>query len=407
MKNTVKILTAVILAAILCFGSVTAIAAETAEDLKWNDYSYESGMYYYRTYEYIGTLAEGENTIDPAECDSYRSYAVFNAEKSGYYKIETWPDTSVPETYVDGVAHGESENFYGEYFYLSEGENIIGFYGIYYYDEPCEVNIKYLGDAITDIVYDENDFKDLVVSYDVHFNENYIIDGGPYVYIYGVDFEVIFSENTETFEDCTIYADVDPESGEYSLRFIDYTEPVQITTCKATDIVKSMEITNLDECLSAYSYYTGDTEPEAVPEAVKVTFTDGSTKTYENTDGDTYFGFDVEAPNGREYYSTVSIDYGSDDRIYIVIDFAWEEYARYEISQETADVCDNLEEFGEDNNGLVDKANYDAEWRLDKIFNSDRSFDDKVVLLLGIPGLYTNALFQIFCNFVELLEYYF
>lgn len=410
MKNTVRIITAVILAVIMCVGSVTALAAETGDILKWNYHDYGSGSYYYYDYEYIGTVKEGENTVDPAVSDSYRTYVVFNAEKSGYYRMSSPMSFDIAKDCVDGVAYGmaERETFYDgrfyDYFYIDAGENIIGINGGYYYDEPCSFTVEYLGEEFVDIVCDEALLKDLVEGYDISVNKE---DLSAVIRLY--DFELVFSDITLTVEYGNISAAVNPESGDYSLSFLDYSEPVQITTCKATDIVKSMEITNLDECLSAYGYYNGEVKLANVPAAVKVTFADSSTKTYENINKTTYFGFDVEAPNGREYYSTVDTEYGKGGKIYIVVYFAWEEFARFEVSNENADICNNLGEFNGENEFRVDGAINDITNRLERAFSldSDLPVANRLDLLSGIFGACTNAVFQIFCNFVELLEYYF
>lgn len=410
MKNTVRIITAVILAIIMCVASVTALAAEEKNILKWNYHDYGSGMYYYNDYEYIGTVKEGENAVDTTVSDSYRTYVVFNAEKSGYYRMVAPMSIDVAKDYIDGTAYGaiERETVYDggyyDYFYIEEGENIIGIYGGYYYEEPCSFTIEYLGGELTDIVLDEALLKDLLEGCDISVNKE---ESSAVISVY--DFELVFSEKTVEVESGNLSVTINPESGEYFLTFLDYSEPVQITTCKATDIIKSMEITNLDECLLSYGYYNGEIRLANVPEAVKVTFTDGTVKTYENKNKRSYFGFDVEAPNGREYYSTVDTEYGNDGKVYIELRFAWEEYARYEVSNENADVCDNLGEFNDENGFRIDGAINDITYRLKNAlsFETDLAAADRLGLLSGIFGVCTNAVFQIFCNFVELLEYYF
>ncbi|MBQ3007050.1 MAG: hypothetical protein IJD78_05775 [Clostridia bacterium] len=412
MKNTVKIITAVILAAILCFGSVTAIAAENHGDLKWNYYDYGSGMYYYYNYEYAGELKEGENSIVVSAYDSYRTYYVFDAGKSGYYTVDTWLDCKVPTAYVDGIAYGSAESEYTgkTIFHLSAGENIIGCTGYYFYEDEGEMtvpfNIEYLGEAITDITYAENSFTGLIEGYNFYYTQD---EEEKITVAEAKDLCIKFSETEMEFDYIRVEIETDSETGETFITYLDYKEPVQLGICKATDIVKSMEITNLEECTTAYNYYTESFEPEAVPAGVKVTFTDGSSKTYENTYGDEYFSFEVDAPNGKSYYAYVCYDYGEEDKIYVTAYFADEEYVRHEIKTEDADICDNLGELNDNNDFRVAGAFNDIVYRLRRALSPENGLPvgDRLEYLSGIFGACTNAVFQIFCNFVEFLEYYF
>ena len=89
--------------------------------------------------------------------------------------------------------------------------------------------------------------------------------------------------------------------------------------------------------------------------------------------------------------------------------FADEEYVRHEIKTEDADICDNLGELNDNNDFRVEGAFNDIVYRLRRALSPENGLPvgDRLEYLSGIFGACTNAVFQIFCNFVEFLEYYF
>ncbi|MBQ2973665.1 MAG: hypothetical protein IJE19_04865 [Clostridia bacterium] len=424
MKKIMKKLTAVMLAAMICLAAVPAFAADSEETVYWY---YDDNDSWATSYTCIGEVAEGENTIEYGfenhiEDDYYIPeqyvYLTFEAEKSGYYLFKTdfaSYNIDVPEKYgEDNKVYGyaDCENAYDDdydymYYYLPAGENIIGLEWWTYYSEQYSFDIEYLGDAVNDIIYDESALEDLMEGTDI-----YVYSDEKSASLYNLDYEVVFSEKTVKFEEESLYCDIDPETGEYSLTFLDYSEKADITTIKPEDIVKNVEVVNPDECLAGIEYYDGSVDAVGMLslEEIKVTFADGTVEIYEvDEDGQAV----IELQNGRTYYAGVYYDdwyywnYETDSYEWAMVTyFESKEYSASKLNTTEADFNSNMDRMMDNNKQWFDSATCDAENRINMALSSDTSFTKKLELLSAIPFLYTNALYQAFCNFVELAEYY-
>ncbi len=423
MKKIMKTLTAVILALTLCFACVPAFAEDAAKNVYWY---YKESSTSSDTYTHIGDVKVGENTVEYDFEYNYDEpyqrpllYVAFEAPVGGYYMIgidaDSWISSTmlVPEKYGDdGKVYGYAacEKMDGEckYFYrLPAGKNVIGIDAVMLSSGCANLNIEYLGDAVNDIVCNETMFTDMIEDYDIDIYSNNIAR------LCYFNYEVVFSEKTVKFEENDLYCDIDPETGEYSLTFLDYSERADITTVKHKDIVKDVEVVNPDECLAGVEYYDGtidETGSEYLKE-VKVTFADGTVKIYEL---DEHNSATIRLPNGREaYVSAYYTEHWSyeDDilalyEMKLVTQFAGNDYREYSINTEAADFNSNMDRMMENNKQWFDGATCDAENRINMALSSDTSFTRKLELLSAIPFLYTNALYQAFCNFVEFAEYY-
>lgn len=424
MKKIMKKLTAVMLAAMICLAAVPAFAADSAETVYWY---YDDDDSWATSYTYIGEVTEGENTVEydfenHIEDDDYDIYhyvyLAFEAEKSGYYLFKTdfaSYNVEVPEKYgEDNKVYGyaDCENAYGDdydyiYYYLPEGKNIIGLEWWTYNSEQYSFDIEYLGDAVNDIIYEEAALKDLLL-----YSEITVDYDDNYAKLNNFDYEVVFSEKTVKFEEESLECDIDPETGEYSLTFFDYSEKADITIIKPEDIVKNVEVVNLDECLTGIEYYDGSVDVVGMEnfKEIKVTFADGTVDIYEvNEDGQAA----IELPNGRTYYAGAYYNdwyyWDSETGEYewaLITYFESKEYSANKLNTTEADFNSNMDRMMENNKQWFDSATCDAENRINMALSSDTSFTKKLELLSAIPFLYTNALYQAFCNFVELAEYY-
>ena len=418
-----KTLTAAMLVLTLCFACVPAFAADASENVYWY---YNESSSSPDKYIYIGDVNVGENTVEYDFEYNYDEpylrpllYVAFEAPSDGYYMLgfdtDSWIGSAiqVPEKHgEDGKVYGyalceEKDNECSYIYRLSAGRNVIGIDAVMLSSGSANLNIEYLGDAVNDIVCDETLFTDMIEDYDIDIYSNNIAELSYF------DYEVVFSEKTVKFEEDDLYCDIDPETGEYSLTFLDYSENADITTVKHKDVVKDIEVVNPDDCLTGIEYYDGtvdETGSEYLKE-VKVTFADGTVEIYEL---DEHNSATIRLPNGREaYVSAYYTEHWSyeDDvltlyEMKLVTQFAGKDYREYAINTEAADFEGNFDRLMQNNKEWFDRVNRDASYRLERLSSPEYSADEKILLVIAIPTLYTNAIYQAFCNLVEFAEYY-
>lgn len=421
MKNIMKTLTAAMLVLTLCFACVPAFAADASENVYWY---YNESSSSPDKYIYIGDVNVGENTVEYDFEYNYDEpylrpllYVAFEAPSDGYYMLgfdtDSWIGSAiqVPEKHgEDGKVYGyalceEKDNECSYIYRLSAGRNVIGIDAVMLSSGSANLNIEYLGDAVNDIVCDETLFTDMIEDYEIDIYSNNIAELSYF------DYEVVFSEKTVKFEEDDLYCDIDPETGEYSLTFLDYSENADITTVKHKDIVKDVEVVNPDECLAGIEYYDGSVDAVGLDnfKELKITFADGTVKNYEvDEDGYALIGL----PNGREYYANAYyIIYDWDNETQsgewkLTVFFAGKEYNIYDMKPTAADFESNFEKLTENNKNLFDAAICNTKSRWSRIQSSDYSADEKILIFIGIPTAYTDAIYQTFCNLVEFAEYY-
>ena len=408
MKTTFKRLFAVVLALIMALGSASAFAAE-GEILMWN--IYDADKFY--EFSYAGEYTGEKIVIDNAlENHSYYEYYDFNVTQAGYYTVEVACEGEsfsvlFPERIEDGKAYGYAsyraldsglvnDTFtYKRLYYFSEGESFIGFV---YADADAEIEIEFLGAEITDIEFAE-DFFVGVMGYDIYVHEG----TGPSDTYASVDYaKVVFSSGeTIDIEDqgFLIKHENALVKGENTAEVVlfEYSEPVTITLFEITDYISDVEIINADEYITVTEFYTGDWGFAEINEEAQfsVTFTDGRKETFKEY---------ITLPNGKKYAPSLNI-IGYNDGCMVDVYVADELYATYNAKRVPASFDDNLNQLGYECRRWINRANYDAQYRIEQLGWSD-NISEKVSLVSMIPFLYTNAVFQIFCNFVEFIEYY-
>ena len=304
MKKTLRAIVAALLAAIMALGCTSAFAAESDEKLFWNYYDWE---YYY---DYAGEMNLGENSFASPD-GSYNCYYIFNADKEGYYTLgftnynePTW--IGIPESVEDGTAYNEAEYIYSENnngikrltFKLNEGETIIGFD----FDEEITnetFEIVYEGDKIESVSIDNK----LLLNRDIYNHEEFCE-------IYA-DTNITFSSGSVIKTDYiegTISKDVDKGQNTVSVCLLDETFELTVDVYLITDVVESVEITNIEDYLNAKINYDGYDAYYPINETFTFTMTDGSTQSFVYSD---YEQNSITLPDGTEtyvYLTTENID---------------------------------------------------------------------------------------------------
>ena len=295
MKKITRAIIAALLAAVMAFGCTSAFAAEPADELIWDYYSWE-----YR-YDYAGKLSVGENTITTPK-DSYCCYYLFNAEESGFYTIgftdyayDGW--AGAPEYVDDGIAVNEADciyhrtenNFRRITLKFEKGENIIGF-DLNKAISNKTFEIKYEGKEIDSVSIDDK----LLLNRDI-----YTYDEHCEIY---ADVALTFSSGTEiTIDYVEGVAAKEIEKGKNTVTVTLFDKETELTVdvYPISDVVDSVEISNVDDYLNARVYYNGYDSSFPWDETFTFTFKDGSTQSIVlSSEGDNA----ITLPDGTEAY---------------------------------------------------------------------------------------------------------
>ena len=348
MKKTFRAIVAALLAAVMALGCVSAFAAEPADEIFWDYYGWE------QNYSYAGTLTAGENKFTMPE-DSYYCYCVFNAPESGFYSIgftdyvfDGWIGT--PEAFENGVAYNEAEyfryrtenNFYRPVFRFEKGENIIGF--------DCNT-------AITD--------KTLSIAYEGDKIESVAVDGTLLldrdIYGYG-EFCEIYADAVLTFSSgnkmplnyLEAMTKTDIKSGKNTVKALFFGEEfsVDIDVYLITDVIKSVEIHNVEEYLDAKVYYDGFNGYIPAEETITFTFSDGTEKSMIfNSEHDN----SVTLPDGTKiYYYLESAE--ENGEVFLNVMFSGTVLKSYYCNEEKATANENFSNLASNGQRLFKKS---------------------------------------------------
>ncbi len=407
MKNIFKRFLAVVLVFAMLLGCMTASFA-AGETIEWNLYGVDEEDEYWITYPWLGELSSGETKAgkDITDYDDIESVTYgFTAESDGFYRFTlgdlTYFYNNViyfSEKIVDGKAYGMITDweFYqiGDdkidfYVYLPAGETAI----LLQCQEELTISFEYLG-KITDIVYDEESLTGLLGS---DFCSEL-----DYSYGYGFKGEVFFdSGNSMKLEGLSFDFDKRLVKGENQVTFdlFGFEKEVTLIAVEHRDIITKLEAINLEDDLFVTEHYNGDLSVNDVGEAeLKITYADGREEIVDFDEGYAV----ITLPNGRTY--SIGVDFNR-ETLEAELYFEYELYETYDFEVKTASFEENMAELGRENAEWLAQAETDMNWRLDH-FETAGSLSEKVSLIFWIPFLYTNAFFQIFCNVVELVEYY-
>ncbi len=407
MKNSIRRLLAFLLAAAVCFGSLTAFAADNDTVLYWYPYNESSVM----ELEYAGEFTGDKIVIDNGLSDRlYRNYYSIEFPQTGYYLVSVkaeniyYSDIIFPQSVENGKAYGikdsvsisresvEDGGIIRSMYYFSEEETV---FGVSHRNDVIEVEIDFMGEAITDIVFDDNAFCGIA---DYDFSENNVGD----VDFYDADAKIIFSSGEQLdIEDGNFVLDVEssPVKGENEavVRFFEYSEPVKLTVFEITDYIENIDIDTSD-AVTAKIYYDDYIELEWLDFAMtfRVTFTDGTTENVSNI---------IKLPNGREYLISVSFSETDIGECSVTPEVAFYSFGTQKLAPTEASFAENYQYLNRVNSRRWSDAVREAERSISCLGNAD-STEEMATIIFWFPTLFTSAIYDIFCNTIEFLEYY-
>lgn len=350
MKKTIRNAFAMLLALVIACGGLTAFA-ETPGDIEWL-----LGMTDFCTYSYAGELTVGEESDLPPVSELKFVYLTMDLEKCGYYKISVDSDCwyGIPQAYDNGIYEAalpqiswEDDN--SSYYYLEAGENIVGF--DLYEDRSVTVKAEYVGDEIS-VDFDRNELKDRVMDYNIYKRDegSYIIDVESVTFRFSNGYETVVS-----WASISVYSENELVKGdnavEIGIEGIPYREKAVVSIIEITDIIESVEVSDLEDYAYLTKYYNGNFyAPQMYDETVTVTYTDGTVETLTDFDGYGYL------ENGYP----VDIYYEGEDGEWVVIVCV----ANQTVTQMNCEIADATasENFAEYRECVLDGINYIADW---------------------------------------------
>lgn len=293
MKKTIKTAVAMFLAVIIASGSMVAFAA-TPSDIEWDfDWKPEKVVH-----SYAGKLAVGETvTLDPKGDDNV--YCTLEIEKDGYYKFSsTYYSTDyfrIAERFENGVCYGSrgcikvGEICADEFYYLEAGSYIVG--TEFFAQMAEQVTVRYVGDVV-DYSFSEENLDSLIFSKNLYIiddedgNEQYRFD--PFSRV-----TIEFSSGEKLPLDYawpTIYTDEELKEGEYEVEIgfdsFPYREKKTINVIDVAKLISKVEITNIEKYTVLKKFYDRSVDyPSVEGETLTVTYTDGTTETITDFDG--------------------------------------------------------------------------------------------------------------------------
>ena len=299
-RKNLKSFVATILAAVIalsCFNVSFAASETIIWDLYEETYSYE----------YAGSLIEGENGIGNPESNS--SYYTFDAQEAGFYVFTyNYYNASWRIDIAESFENDTAQNSVDQYFfydedeeeienflvYLEKGEQIIGVEN-YYSEDGEALIIEYMGEEITSF---ETESETLLLGQEIHcYSEEYEGEDEAYYYSLYSDVTVTFSSGkTITINDLWGEISEEIQKGENVLpyEFLGKEYEFRVKVELITDYIENVEISNVED-YHIKEYYSHYDFPSLDGETLTVTFKDGSTAEYT-------FGIDEEfvLPNGKE-----------------------------------------------------------------------------------------------------------
>lgn len=381
MKRTLKTIIAVILAAIIAAGSISAFAAEEKITLD----------FYGDKYEYIskGTLAEGENNLS-VKGDNIFLYYEFEAEKDGYYLFNYLLDEiidfvvfeknstgkyeaedSLEYEYLmfrdENTANSDLEN---HLYLLEEGTYIVM---IDKWDENIEsakITAEYEGAELTGFDFEGGVKFNLIPNYNIGWWEE---DNGDRIY------ELDPGKTTLTFDsgksyDVYLYSldfryDGDITEGEYDItvEFGCKNFEKTISVYDITHDVKSIEVKNFDKYDTVKKFYDGCLNYDFTGLEFVIEFANGKKETIVS-DGYNMMGIDLQ--NGNPAYIFLIYDYETDENgnVYFSIRLSDHEFVNLPVKAEDATKSENAMHLSQENINVIRDEFYSLKWSFEDIF---------------------------------------
>lgn len=419
MKKTLKTLIAVILAMIIATGSMSAFAAGETIVLDLQDWKDE--------YFYSSQLTEGENSINLSGDELY-FYHEFEAEKDGYYIVETNPEhiwwIAVAEKnssgrYIDEALTDYTNISYEEeneknLFFLEKGSYIIFTDRNEEFDGKTTLGIEYAGAEITGFDFEGGVKYNLIPQVNIIYfyyeeNEDYNL------------FYFIPGNSTLSFDSGKTY-DTDIE-------FLEYKSESEITegentitfeiagkTFEKTVLVqgvehniKSVEVKNFDKYDTVKVYYDGCIKTDDIDFSdleFIVEFSNGEKKTIAADEMQTT----IELPNGNPVSVNLYYEYDMDENGNICFDI-WvhdKEYAVLPVEVIEASTNENRKHLSDENTFVIAEETGDILWSYMNFVMSmgtDEVFDEMMVLLENLFTFIPDVMKGIFSNFALFLGF--
>ncbi len=249
---------------------------------------------------YKGTMELGKNHITFEDSvDLY--YVDFNAQESGYYSFDcenddcyaVLPEDSESES-INALAHDEV-NIRNkiQLYYVEKGMNTVLVFKNPDVDS-ANIDVKYLGEKITDIVIEQQDLDNVVLGYNEYtddgnaVNQNQSIMGeGTYANLFRT--KILFSSGKVYDMDNTelVYTVREGElrEGRNTAVFNIFGNEIEreITLHPITDYVKNIEISNLEEFTFAKINENGFVYEAPENYEITITYGDASQETFDGT----------------------------------------------------------------------------------------------------------------------------
>ncbi len=413
MKKTIRTAIAMLLAAIIACGSITAFAA-TPTDINWYFGGDDPWVY---TYAGEFTVGDASNNIEATE-ESLNVYGTFEIEEEGYYRVTStyyfteW--AGIPEKFENGAYHNTKNSFSvdgyirEDIYYFEADEYVLGF--DFYEKGNEEVTIEFLGD-LEEIKYDENAFESLIIDFSIYTADEDDGCGADYYIDVLSGATVKFSngyERTVDYVGLCVFTDEVIEKGEYEVeighRAFPYRETVTLNVVDIPDIIAKVEMTNVDKYDELVYHYNGDYYSYDIEdETLTVTYTDGTVETVEGFNGWCYlekYGIWVEA-----FY-----DYDEELGDVFVVEVFNERYIELPCTYRDATISENLGQYGAINLRSITNA---IEW-LGFYFENAMNAGSVSGFFSGIKYMITEstsdflmAMSTILSNTARLIRYYF
>lgn len=428
MKKTMRTIIALLLAAVMTFGmSSAAFAADdSTKRVKWTNLFGDDYNFYFADY----ALVEGENSVsftdsgvDIMEFEEDELGEInavcyeFEAEQSGYYLISSGLDTvlSVAESYNGTTADGSldyvdfgdgvstevvypDENFvypYNDVYYIEKGTNLVGFaFAFNSYIVLDAVKIEYLGSEIKEYSFAEESLDDYIIGYNVWDD-----DSGEIAM--ATDCEVTFvPENKLLMNNVVLMGTCNstPKEGknQAKVELFGIEKDVEFTAYKLESLVKSVEITDLENHTVFTNDYKGDKHyNDASGETITVKFSDGT----EYSEVLNESAAEIVLPNGVVMPAYAGLTLNDDGTYDFVISVADKIFARYDVTEKDDSFFGNISTLTNDNFGAI-KSSADNFFVGMKFIGNDSEFAKECF------GMISDDLAQIFTNFISFIKYY-
>lgn len=366
MKKRLKSLLAITLALILSFGSFTAFAEES-NTVEWQF------NWFADEYTRFGEATLGKNTVSYSE-ETNCQYYDFAVTDSGYYSLTFNFDeiywAGFPASYAKNYASGENyifsvedENTVTIISELEAGNTILG---VDYYNnevESSEITIDYLGEAITDLVFDEEKLNDFIDGYDIICKG---IDGAMIA-----DFDVVFSsEKSFKLEGVQIgFTCEDFKEGEniVTVDFNEFKKDITVTVHPVEYYVSGAELSNYENYTTIkYDYNNSSNMNYISGESVKLSYANGETfvAVIDYSEGIAVF------PNGKEYRVVVDYEYNEEGIIVLAIYVAGSKIKEYECTETEAGLIDNIGSLKNENDWERNDFYGNIVWGINRIIYS-------------------------------------